>query len=108
MGFVKIVVFAPHSHAEIVRQAMGDAGAGLIGQYSHCSYSVEGTGRFVPLAGAQSSIGEVGRPEAVDEVRIECTCERGKARGIIAAIKSVHPYEEVALDIYPLFTEDDL
>jgi hypothetical protein len=108
MASVKIVVFVPKSHAEIVRLAMGDAGAGVIGQYSHCSYSVEGVGRFKPLAGARPAIGEVGRPEAVDEVRIECTCERGKARGVIAAIKSVHPYEEVGLDIYPLISEDDL
>jgi hypothetical protein len=105
---VKIVVFVPTSHAEIVRQAMGDAGAGVIGQYSHCSYSVEGVGRFKPLAGAQPSIGELGRLEAVNEERIECVCERGKARRVIAAIKSVHPYEEVALDIYPLISEEDL
>ena len=108
MELVKIVVFVPKSHAEIVRQAMGDAGAGRIGLYSHCSYSVDGIGRYMPLPGAQPAIGAVGKPEEVEEERIECVCERGKAREVIAAIKRVHPYEEVALDIYPLISEEDL
>jgi len=108
MELVKIVVFVPKSHAEIVRQAMGDAGAGRIGLYSHCSYSIDGIGRYMPLPGAQPAIGDVGKPEEVEEERIECVCERGKAREVIAAIKSVHPYEEVALDIYPLISEEDL
>jgi hypothetical protein len=108
MEQVKIVVFVPTSHAEIVRQAMGDAGAGKIGQYSHCSFSAGGIGRFRPLAGAQPAIGEVGKFEAVEEERIEAACERENARQVIAAIRSVHPYEEPAIDIYPLLTEEDL
>ena len=108
MENVKIVVFVPKSHASIVRQVMGDAGAGKIGLYSHCSYSVNGTGRFKSLDGAQPAIGEVGKLEEVAEERIECVCERGKARQVVAAIKSVHPYEEVALDIFPLISEEDL
>ena len=108
MENVKIVVFVPKSHASIVRQVMGDAGAGKIGLYSHCSYSVNGTGRFKPLDGAQPAIGEVGKLEEVAEERIECVCERGRARQVITAIKRVHPYEEVALDIYPLISEEDL
>ena len=108
MELVKIVVFVPKNHAEIVRQAIGDAGAGRIGLYSHCSYSVDGIGRYMPLPGAQPAIGDVGKHEEVEEERIECICERGKAREVIAAIKRVHPYEEVALDIYPLISEEDL
>jgi len=73
---VKIVVFVPRSHADAVRQAMGEAGAGKIGSYSHCSYSVEGTGRYIPLAGANPTIGGVGEYEAVEEERIEAVCER--------------------------------
>ncbi len=105
---VKIVVFVPASHADAVRLAMGDAGAGQIGHYRYCSYSVEGVGRFQPVEGANPAIGEVGKPEAVAEERIECVCERRSARAVLAAIRQVHPYEEVAGDIYPLLAEDDL
>lgn len=105
---VKIVVFVPKTHTDIVRQAIGDAGAGKIGNYSHCSYSIDGIGRYKPLEGAKPHIGEVGKFEEVEEERIECVCERSKAREVIKAIRKVHPYEEVALDIYPLLSEKDL
>ncbi len=99
---VKIVVFVPESHTDIVREAMGMAGAGKIGNYTHCSFSSKGIGRFKPGEGAHPAIGEVGKFESVAEERIEVTCERGKVAEVIEAIKKVHPYEEVALDIYPL------
>ncbi len=105
---VKIVVFVPRSHADAVRQAMGDAGAGQIGQYSYCSYSVDGVGRFLPSASAQPTIGEIGKLEAVAEERIECVCERRSAKAVLAAVRQAHPYEEVAVDIYPLISEEDL
>jgi hypothetical protein len=105
---VKIVVFAPKTHAEFVRQAMGDAGAGRIGLYSHCSYSVDDTGRYKPLEGAHPAIGEVGSFEQVQEERIECVCQRDKAKAVIAAMRKAHPYEEVAFDIYPLISEEEL
>lgn len=105
---VKIVVFVPKSHTEVVRQAMGDAGAGKIGLYSHCSYSVNGVGRYKPLEGARPAIGEVGKFEEVEEERIECVCERSLAKQVISTIKKVHPYEEVAFDIYPLIGEEEL
>lgn len=99
---VKIVVFVPESHADIVREAMGKAGAGKIGNYTYCSFSSKGIGRFKPEEGAHPNIGEVGKFESVAEERIEAVCERNKVTDIIKAIKKVHPYEEVALDIYPL------
>lgn len=108
MKQVKIVVFVPKSHTDIVRQAMGDAGAGMIGNYSHCSYSADGVGRYKPVEGAKPFIGKVGKFEEVEEERIECVCEKEKAKDIIAAIKKVHPYEEVAFDIYPLISEEEL
>lgn len=101
---VKIVVFVPESHADVVRQAMGDAGAGKIGNYSHCSFSSNGIGRFLPEAGAHPAIGEVGKLEEVVEERIEMVCPRELVSSVVTAIKSVHPYEEVALDIYELVT----
>jgi len=108
MKQVKIVVFVPKSHTDIVRKAMGDAGAGKIGNYSHCSYSVDGVGRFLPLEGANPTIGKVGRPEEVQEERVECVCDRNIAKEVIAAMRKVHPYEEVAFDIYPLISEEEL
>lgn len=108
MNQVKIVVFVPKSHTDTVRQVIGDAGGGRIGNYSHCSYSVDGKGRYKPLEGAQPAIGEVGKYEEVEEERIEFICNRNEAKQIIQAIKKVHPYEEVAFDIYPLIPENEL
>jgi hypothetical protein len=108
MKKVKIVVFVPKTHTNIVRQAMGDAGAGKIGNYSHCSYSSDGVGRYKPLDDAKPFIGEVGKSEDVKEERIEFVCDKDKAKEVIAAMKKVHPYEEVAFDIYPLLSESDL
>lgn len=86
----------------------GDAGAGQIGLYSHCSYSVDGFGRYKPLEGAHPAIGQVGKFEEVLEERIECLCDRSKAKVVIEAMRKVHPYEEVAFDIYPLIDEAEL
>ncbi len=108
MNQVKIVVFVPKTHTDVVRQAMGDAGAGKIGNYSHCSYSSDGIGRYKPLDGAKPFIGKVGKFEEVVEERIECVCDKSKAKEVIAAMRKVHPYEEIAFDIYPLLSEDEL
>lgn len=99
---VKIVVFVPETHADIVRQAVGDAGAGKIGNYSHCTFTSKGKGRFLPMSGSNPTIGQVGKVEIVDEERIEFVCEKADLEKVIEAIKKVHPYEEVAFDVYPL------
>lgn len=99
---VKIVVFVPESHTNIVREAIGKAGAGKIGNYTHCSFSSKGLGRFKPEGGAHPAIGEVGKLESVQEERIEFMCDRNLVKDVVAAVKKVHPYEEVALDIYSL------
>lgn len=105
---VKIAVFVPVTHADIVRKAIGDAGAGALGNYSHCSFSSRGIGRFKPNEKAKPHIGEANKIEEVDEEKIEVICPRTAAKTIIAAIKKVHPYEEVALDVYPLMDEEEL
>ena len=99
---VKIVVFVPETHADIVRQAMGEAGAGTVGDYKFCSFSVKGVGRFIPLENAHPAIGQIGKLEEVKEEKIETVCFKDELDKIIRAIKKVHPYEEVALDVYPL------
>ena len=99
---VKIVVFVPEADADDIRKAMGQSGAGRIGNYTFCSFSTEGIGRFKPEEGASPALGQVGTIESVQEERIEAVCERGRLKEVIAAIKKVHPYEEIALDVYPL------
>lgn len=101
-NLLKIVVFVPESHADAIRDAMGRAGAGKIGNYTFCSFSSKGIGRFQPEQGANPAIGEVGKLESVGEERIEVVCSRERLKKVMNAIKKVHPYEEVALDIYPL------
>ncbi|MFA4891125.1 MAG: hypothetical protein WC604_02105 [Candidatus Gracilibacteria bacterium] len=103
---VKIQVYVPLSHAKKVRLAIGDAGGGHVGKYSHCVFVTEGTGYFLPLKGANPHIGHVGKIQSVREAKIEFICTASKAAKIIKAIKRVHPYEEVALDVIPLV--DDL
>ena len=102
---IKLVVFVPETHTDVVREAMGKAGAGLIGNYAFCSFSSKGAGRFKPLARANPAIGRVGEVEAVEEERIEVVCLRERLPEVISAIKKVHPYEEVVLDVYPLEEE---
>lgn len=101
-GWKKIVVYVPVTHADAVRTAIGEAGGGTLGNYSFCSFSVRGVGRFRPEAGANPHIGEVGKLEEVEEERIEVTCAPDVIGKVIAAIKAVHPYEEIALDVYAL------
>lgn len=105
---VKIVVFVPLSHCDIVRQAIGDANGGIIGNYSHCSFSSKGIGRFKPNEKANPHIGTANKLEEVEEEKIEFICSKNTAKKIILALKKVHPYEEIALDIYPLIEESEL
>ena len=98
----KIVVFVPLDHADKVREAIGEAGGGKLGKYSFCSFSMRGIGRFKPDEGAKPHIGTVGKFEQVEEEKIEITCNEKVMDDVIAAIKRVHPYEEVAKDIWPL------
>ena len=105
---VKIVTFVPLENADNVRRALGEAGAGQIGEYTFCSYSVMGKGRFTPSGNANPHIGLQNQAEIVVEERIEVVCDRSKAKAVVEAMKKAHPYEEVAFDIYPLIDEKDL
>lgn len=100
--FVKIVVYTPVSHSGRIRQALALSGCGHIGKYDSCSFSVRGFGRFRPLRGARPFAGKIGKIEKVPEERIETICPKSKLRAVLKAIKKVHPYEEPAIDAYPL------
>ncbi|MEO5320134.1 hypothetical protein PV761_16300 [Arthrobacter sp. CC3] len=92
-----LVTYVPADHAEAVLAAVGDAGAGRIGNYSHCAFTSPGTGRFTPLAGSRPFIGSEGRSEQVPEVRIECVVDEDMLDAVVAALRLAHPYEEPAL-----------
>lgn len=98
----KIVVTVPVAAADKVRQAIGEAGGGKVGNYSFCSFSVRGFGRFLPNEGAHPAIGEVGKLEEVEEERIEVNCSDELVASVITAIRAAHPYEEPVIDVYLL------
>ncbi len=103
-GLDKLVVFVPVDGVEAVRAAVTGAGAGRIGDYEACTFSVVGEGRFRPLEGAQPVVGEVGRAEVVPEVRLEAVVPRRLRDEVVAAMVAAHPYEEPAYDVHELAT----
>lgn len=98
----KLTVYVPAGDADALRTALADAGAGQIGDYDHASFSSAGEGRFRPLDGASPTIGEVGRVEVVDEVRIEAVLPRRRRAPVVRAMLAAHPYEEPAYDVVEL------
>lgn len=100
---VTVVVTVPETHAHAIREAMGRAGAGQVGNYSYCSYSVKGIGRFMPNPGSNPYLGREGVLEEVMEERIEVICRRAILEHVLEEIKKAHPYEETVIDIYPVY-----
>lgn len=98
----KLVVFVPVTHRDAVFQAISEAGAGWVGNYSHCSFQTEGTGTFLPREGTNPYIGSAGKLEKVEEVRLEMVVPASRQSAVVKAMMSAHPYEEVAYDIIPL------
>ena len=98
----KWVIYVPHQHAEAVREALFAAGAGQIGDYSHCCWSVGGIGQFLPHEGAAPAVGCVGSIERVAEDRVEVIAPQRIRRQVYSAIQAAHPYEEPAFDIFAL------
>lgn len=101
----KIVTFCPASHAEVVKQAIFDAGAGQIGNYDCCSFNTEGIGTFKALEDASPFVGESGKIHTENEIRIETIAPEYLTKKIISALLKAHPYEEVAYDIFALKNE---
>ena len=104
----KIAVFVPRDYSEQVREALGASGAGFIGNYSHCTFSSNGTGRFLPREHTNPFIGTAGELEAVGEEKIETIVDEHKLQTVVSAMMKAHPYEEVAYDIYPLSNKGQL
>jgi dinuclear metal center YbgI/SA1388 family protein len=99
----KIVTFIPTGPViTAVHEAMSAAGAGRIGDYSHCSFATAGTGQFKPLEGANPTIGSVGKLERVAETKLEMVLPRARREAVVAALRATHPYEEPAFDVFEL------
>jgi dinuclear metal center YbgI/SA1388 family protein len=101
-GLDKWVIYVPGEHSEAVQAAVFEAGAGHIGDYSHCSWSVAGTGQFLPHDGASPAIGSVGTVERVAEDRFEVVAPARARAAVLSAMRAAHPYEEPAFDIFAL------
>jgi dinuclear metal center YbgI/SA1388 family protein len=98
----KLCVFVPSGYADAVRDAMFEAGAGQIGKYAECSFNTEGTGTYTPGADSRPFLGEKGKRQMESELRIEAIVPSHLASRVISAVKKVHPYEEVAWDLFSL------
>lgn len=98
----KLVVYVPAPDADRLREVLAEVGAGRIGDYDNASFSTPGTGRFRPLAGANPTIGEVGRTEAVAEERVEVVLPRRLRSAVVGAMLAAHPYETPAYDVVEL------
>ncbi len=102
---LKLVGFVPADDADLVRKALFAAGAGVLGQYEHCSWSVGGQGTFFGREGTDPAAGRAGRDETVDELRVEVVFPRRLRRRVTGAYVAAHPYEEPAYDVIPLENE---
>jgi hypothetical protein len=98
----KLVVFVPREALDPVRDALFAAGAGRIGDYQRCSWYTAGTGTFLGGEGTTPTVGERGREERVAELRLETVFPEERQVDVLAALRTAHPYEEPAFDIYPL------
>ncbi len=98
----KLVVFVPREALDPVRDALFAAGAGRIGDYQRCSWYTAGTGTFLGGEGTAPTVGERGREERVAELRLETVFPEERQDEVLAALRTAHPYEEPAFDIYPL------
>ena len=98
----KLSVFVPDQSLEIVSEAIFEAGAGKIGEYSQCSFRIKGEGTFIGSAKSNPTIGKKSKKETVQEVRLEVIVSSHNLKNVISAMLKSHPYEEPAYDIYPL------
>jgi hypothetical protein len=98
----KLIVFVPQDHVEQLRIAICNAGAGKVGNYEHCTFISSGIGTFKPLKGAKPFKGEIGKIKRLGEARLETIVPASKLKKVISVMKKVHPYEEVAYEVYKL------
>jgi dinuclear metal center YbgI/SA1388 family protein len=103
---LKLVTYCPVKDQELVREALFTAGAGHISNYSECSFTTEGNGTFKAGMGSSPALGEVGKRHTESEVKIEVIICKPQKNGVLSALVSAHPYEEVAYELYPTLNTD--
>ena len=101
----KLCIYIPATHIDIVKEAIFEAGAGKIGNYDCCSWQTLGEGQFRPNDNANPFIGTANKIETVEEYKLETVVAKDKIKQVIAALKQAHPYEEVAYDVFELYSE---
>ncbi len=100
--WLKLAVFVPVGYEDRVRAALFDNRVGVIGRYSHCSFTARGQGTYQPLEGARPFRGEVAALSRAEETRLEVLVPESCVAPALARLQAAHPYEEVAYDLYPL------
>ncbi len=98
----KLTTYVPLKEAEALKSALFEAGAGHIGNYSHCSFSVPGVGSFKGEEGASPTLGEKGKVHEEEEIQLQLTYTRDREKQVLKALFEAHPYEEVAYELVPL------
>lgn len=104
---VKIFVTIPVDNVNQVREAVCNAGAGIIGEYSFCTSSTKSIGTFIPNENANPYIGNQNNLEIVEEEKLEVVCDVDKVKTVVKVLRKAHPYEEPAIDIVPLIDESE-
>lgn len=102
-----LVVYVPETHTTELIEALSDAGAGCIGDYDRCAWSVLGQGQFRPLAGANPTLGRAGELERVAEHRVEMVVEKPLIKAVLQALVDAHPYEEPAHHVIEVMDRRD-
>lgn len=100
----KIFVTVPETHTQILIDSMAQAGAGKIGNYTHCAFITKGIGNYLPVEGAKPYIGKIGEMSQEAEAKIEMVCPKDKLAAVVKAIKSIHPYETPSIDVVEILT----
>ncbi len=103
----KLVTFCPQKNAEEVRSALFESGAGRLGNYSECSFNLEGLGTFKAGENAEPYVGNIGERHTENETRIEVIFAGHLQNKILMTLSEIHPYEEIAYDLYSLSNQQN-
>ncbi|CAD6881630.1 Bsu YqfO NIF3/CutA domain [Methylomonas albis] len=104
----KLSFYVPVSHAEQLKQALFEQGAGRIGDYDNCSWQVLGEGQFRPLAGSEPYLGNIGEIQQVAEYKIEMVCADELIKTVVQTLLACHPYQQPAYEVYKILGVTDL
>ena len=102
LTLLQLTTYVPNANADVVRQALFNAGAGNIGKYADCSYNIEGKGTYKPLKNAQPFAGELHKVHTEDEIKISVIFPKHLKDVVLQNLVATHPYEEVAYEVVQL------